>query len=218
MEKDHDLKERMVKYDKWVAEGKIPTASKVIPVSESLTSLQWVLPTNQALEILENSRSFALKDCGCRTKYKKCDKPVEICLVLDDTAEKFVQKKEARYIDLDEAVEKIELANKHGLVHLALYTPEQRIHALCSCCECCCHDMQIMTQYERPDYITHSDYIVEVDKSSCINCGLCKERCAFGAYKKNDIITYNPKKCYGCGLCLTTCPTNSIILKPRTNR
>ena len=68
---DHTLIERMAKYDEWVADGKIPTASKVIPVRESVTGLQWVLPTNQVLEILRNSRLFAITNCECRTKPRK---------------------------------------------------------------------------------------------------------------------------------------------------
>lgn len=217
MEVDYYLEKRMEKYDKWVEEGKILTPSKVIPSPESVTNLQWVLPTNQVLEILRNSETIALTDCDCRLRYKNCDKPLDVCLLLDNVANIMVQKKKARYIDLDEAMGKIELANKHGLVHLTLYHPKHNISALCSCCECCCHDIQIMKKFERPDYIAHSDYIAEIDKSSCINCGLCKERCIFDAYEKGDIITYNSKKCYGCGVCLTTCPTQSITLKLRIN-
>jgi len=56
--RDEELEKRMLMFDGWVKEGKIPSSSKVIPVQQSLAGLQWVLPTQQVLEILRNSRSF----------------------------------------------------------------------------------------------------------------------------------------------------------------
>lgn len=57
VKEDHDLRDRMVKYDKWVDNGEIPTASKVIPISQSLTNLQWILPTNQ---VIGNIKEFQI--------------------------------------------------------------------------------------------------------------------------------------------------------------
>ena len=42
---DADLEERLARYDEWIREGKVPTSSKVIPVRESLSVQQWVVPT-----------------------------------------------------------------------------------------------------------------------------------------------------------------------------
>ena len=64
---DSFLGERLARYDRWVSEGRIPFSSKVIPVRESLAAQQWVLPTEQAVELVRNARSFALADCACRT-------------------------------------------------------------------------------------------------------------------------------------------------------
>ena len=216
--KDESLAERIQRYDTWVAEGKIPASSKVIPVQQSLDHLQWVLPTNQVLEILRNARSFALKDCGCRTKHHRCDKPLDVCFLINDAADEAFRKGEARTVTLDEAVEKLKLANQHGLIHLSIYNPEQHIFALCSCCECCCHDVQIMKLYQRPDFIAHSDYVVAVDKAKCIDCGQCVARCVFGAQVGNDTVEYHPEFCYGCGLCVSTCPAEAITLTLRNKK
>jgi hypothetical protein len=56
---DNLLENRLAKVDGWIKEGKIPISSRVIPVGESLPTQQWVLPTEQAIEILRNSRTFA---------------------------------------------------------------------------------------------------------------------------------------------------------------
>ncbi|SMC63029.1 hypothetical protein SAMN02746065_10629 [Desulfocicer vacuolatum DSM 3385] len=49
---DPFLEKRIVNYDKWLSKGQISASSKVIPVSESLNAKQWVLPTEQVIEIL----------------------------------------------------------------------------------------------------------------------------------------------------------------------
>ncbi len=133
--KDEWLEERLERYDGWIKEGKIPTSSKVIPIREALSAQQWVLPTQQVLEIIRNARSFALAPCGCRPRYKRCDNPVEVCLYLNDVADTMVKDGKARRVSLDEANERLKLANEHGLVHLTFYKPDQFIYALCSCCE-----------------------------------------------------------------------------------
>ncbi len=55
-----------------------------------------------------------------------------------------VEQGAARRVDLKEATEVLKLANQHGLIHLTIYNPEQHVYALCSCCECCCHDIEFM--------------------------------------------------------------------------
>lgn len=214
--RDIELEERMVKFDTWVKEGKIPCSSKVIPVNQSLHALQWVLPTQQMLEILRNSRSYALADCLCRSKHRRCGNPLEVCFYTNDVADKKVAEGAARHVDLDEAAEILKLANQHGLVHLTIYNPEQHVYAVCSCCECCCHDIEFMKKLGRPDLVAHADYIASVNTGSCINCGACVDRCIFDAQEmQGATVTYHLEKCYGCGLCVTTCPTGSISMMLR---
>lgn len=218
-DKDEYLEDRINQYDNWIQDGKVPTSSKVIPISESLSGLQWVLPTQQAIEILRNSRTFALVSCDCRTRYNRCDNPREVCILINDVADKEVARGRGCYIDLEEAKNRLKLAHEHGLVHLTIYNPEQHIFALCSCCECCCHDLQFLKKYHRPDLIAHADYIAEVDASTCIHCGTCVKRCVFGAQEINEkLVVFHQDKCYGCGLCTTTCPTGAIRMKLRVQR
>jgi len=209
--KDEFLEERMEKYDRWIKEGKVPTSSKVVPVVESLSGLQWVLPTQQAVEVIRNMRSFALANCGCRERYQRCDNPMEVCIFTNDIADQYVKDGKGRYITLDEAKDVLKKAHEHGLVHLTFYNPDQFVYALCSCCECCCHDLQFMKKYQRPDLIAHADYVAEVDLNACVQCGVCIDRCVFDAQKKeDDTVVFHQDRCYGCGLCVTTCPTNAI--------
>lgn len=184
--KDKYLEERLAKFDKWIQEGKIPSSSKVIPLQESLSGLQWVLPTQQVVQLLRNLRVLALADCDCRVRYNHCDNPREICILTNDTADRWVAEGKARYIGIEEAQERLKLAHEYGLVHLTFYNPEQYIYALCSCCECCCHDLQFLKKYQRPDLIAHADYVAAVDTGACVSCGTCVRRCIFGAQEEDD--------------------------------
>ncbi|MCP3900666.1 MAG: hypothetical protein GY707_13230, partial [Desulfobacteraceae bacterium] len=58
------------RYDKWLQQGKVTFTSKVIPIKESLDAKQWVIPTQQAISILDKAKSFALTECACRINYQ----------------------------------------------------------------------------------------------------------------------------------------------------
>jgi ferredoxin len=213
---DEFLKSFSDKYDKWREEGDFEFSSKVIPVKESLVAQQWVLPSEQALEILKNARSFALADCICRTHYARCNKPREVCLLIDELSDKVVGHNKARRITFDEAAAVLKKADEHGLVHMTLHMPGRKIYALCSCCACCCHDLQLIQDYNRRDLVVRSDYIAVTDQKHCTGCGRCIERCVFGARALCDgVIEFDAKACLGCGLCVSICPEKATGMKER---
>lgn len=214
--KDPFLEKRLVKYDEWLEKGLIPYSSRVIPVSDSFDTKQWILPTDQVMEVLRKSKSIAVQHCACRAHYKRCDNPLEVCFVLNDTADKVVEKGEARHVDLIEAERILKKANQSGLVHLSLYMPDHEIFALCSCCPCCCHDLQIVKEYDRKDLMVRSGYVAVTVFEDCIHCGECIDRCVFDArvFQEGKMV-YDPNLCLGCGLCVTTCPAEAVVMKER---
>jgi len=213
---DNFLEKRLETYDNWLKAGEIPYASRVVPVRESVEAKPWVMPSEKALEILRAAYTIALTDCECRTHYKRCDNPLEVCFFLDDVAVKNMEKGRGRRISLEEAKDVLRNANEKGLVHLSFYMPGNKIYAFCSCCYCCCHDLQMMRLYDRTDLIACSSYIAETDMAACTGCGECIDRCLFNArVRQEDEIHYNPELCYGCGLCITVCPEEATELKQK---
>jgi hypothetical protein len=178
---DAHLETRLARYDRWVREGKIPFSSKVIPVRESVTGQQWVIPTEQVIDFLRNARSFVLIDCECRTRYMRCDHPVETCFLINDAADHYKAAGMGRDLSIEEASRVLQQANERSLVHLTVYNPDQYVYAVCSCCPCCCHDLQFLKVYGRGDLIAHSEYVAWTDMQACTHCGDCIERCVFGA-------------------------------------
>lgn len=102
---DAFLKKYLTKYDQWMANGQISFSSKVIPVWESLDAKQWVMPTKQMLRVLEAAESIALQDCVCRTHYKRCEKPLEVYLLLSKIGDKVVAQGKSLHISLYEAAD-----------------------------------------------------------------------------------------------------------------
>lgn len=213
---DPHLEKYLLKYDKWLNKGQISYSSKVIPVSESLNTKQWVLPTEQVMAILRNAKSVAVQNCECRVHYERCDNPLEVCFLLNDVGNKFVTRGEARHADLKEAAKILNKANESGLVHLSLYMPDHEIFALCSCCSCCCHDLQIVAHYERKDLVVRSEYVAVTSSEDCIHCGECVGRCVFSARVfQDEKMEYNAEACLGCGLCVKICPVEATSMQLR---
>jgi ferredoxin len=211
---DGFLEKRLVRYDEWLRDGKIAYSSRVIPVSESINAKQHIFPTERALEILGKARKIALQNCECRTHYKRCDKPLEVCFILNEVADKYVSQGRGRYATLNEAESVLRQANESGLVHLSLYMPDHEIFALCSCCPCCCHDLQILREYDRPDLVVRSEFVAVTDGTECTHCGACVDRCPFHArVLGNGKMEYTPDKCLGCGLCVTVCPAGATSME-----
>jgi len=51
-----------------------------------------------------------------------------------------------------------------------------------------------------------------MDKTKCIECGLCREACRFDAI--NDL-QIDPFLCEGCGICVVVCPEEAMTLRER---
>ena len=189
---------------------------KVLPVPEAvLEPVSIILPYETAINVLENARSFSLRDCECRVTYKNCDKPLRTCLGLNEFSDELVERGVAENISFEEAKRVLHLANEHGLVHQVLYTDwlKGEVFDICSCCPCCCVYLRTLTRYGVKHHVAKSGLVAKVDSEKCNGCATCIERCIFNARKLKDGKSFVVKEsCYGCGLCTTTCPTGASKL------
>ncbi len=190
-----------------------------IPVNIEIGYEHKVYNFSEMKAILENANRIAVQDCGCKTEYNNCDAPRDVCISLDWSADELTEKdfQNSRELNIDEAIEVLKRSHEAGLVHLA-YTMkgEDRPSIICSCCPCCCHTLGSLVRNGVHTEILASKYIAEHDRSRCLECGKCAERCAFQARQMREgRLVYEQSKCFGCGLCLSTCPTEAISLALR---
>ncbi|MEA1865389.1 MAG: ATP-binding protein [Euryarchaeota archaeon] len=60
--------------------------------------------------------------------------------------------------------------------------------------------------------------VAAIDKSKCIECGVCEEACRFKAISDTGSgYEVNPTRCEGCGVCVFVCDQDAIILTERVS-
>lgn len=52
-----------------------------------------------------------------------------------------------------------------------------------------------------------------VDADACTECGICQDRCPYGAITLNPKPLFDQGKCYGCWACYNHCPTQAIYTR-----
>jgi len=189
---------------------------KVLPISDAVIEpVSVVLPYETAISVLGKARSISLRDCGCRVTYRNCGNPLNTCLAINEFSDELVDRGVAKEIPLEEAKEALKIANVHGLVNQALYTDwlKGEVFDICSCCSCCCVYLRAFMNYGVKHHIAKSGLVAKVDGDKCTGCGVCLERCMFGARKlENGKSVVIEENCYGCGLCTTACDARASRL------
>ncbi|MFX1297259.1 MAG: 4Fe-4S binding protein [Promethearchaeota archaeon] len=191
-----------------------------IPVNIQIEHRQIALNLNRTNQIIMKAEKIALGDCVCRKTLKNCSFPQETCIFLNSRAETLVKNGRAKYITPEQAKLIVSETHKLGLVHLAMYqlsTSNQFPSEICSCCPCCCQALQGLQRLNMRGLVEPSEYVSTFDSELCIQCGICTERCHFGArmLDAHDEIIYKQNLCFGCGLCVSSCPESAIKLIPR---
>nr|QNO47935.1 ion-translocating oxidoreductase complex subunit B [Methanosarcinales archaeon ANME-2c ERB4] len=60
--------------------------------------------------------------------------------------------------------------------------------------------------------------VAAMDKSKCIECGICEAACRFKAISDTQSgYAVNPTRCEGCGVCVFVCDQDAIILTERVS-
>ncbi|MGB5909876.1 MAG: 4Fe-4S binding protein [Promethearchaeia archaeon] len=188
-----------------------------IPVNIQIENTQTALDLKRTNQIIMKAEKIALGDCICRTTLQNCNFPRKTCIFLNNRAETFVKNERAKYITTKQAKLILSETHKQGLVHLAMYqssTSNQFPSEICSCCPCCCQALQGLQRLNMKGLVEPSEYVSTFDSEACVQCGICTERCHFGArmLDAHDDIIYKQDLCFGCGLCVSSCPESAIKL------
>ena len=192
---------------------------RTVPVGVSIPITTEVLHYERAEEILRANTDFAVINCVCRQSQellgKRCDKPLDTCMMLGPTAAGAVAAGTGRKLTLDQALDILRVADEKGMV-LQPANSQNPIF-ICTCCSCCCGILRMLKQQQRPADLVANPFIAQHDPETCSACGACIERCPMDALSMPDVaVVHDPARCIGCGLCVSTCPTGALrmVRKP----
>jgi NAD-dependent dihydropyrimidine dehydrogenase PreA subunit len=190
------------------------------PPTRIIAANVWLEPKSEIMhfdsikEIVNNARSLAVLPCTCRIKAKKCDHLLEACIVLNKSADYNIARGTGRKIDAQEALDIFRKCEEEGLVHLTgANSQDDPGPLICNCCPCCCMGVPLIRQGVK---FMHdpSRFCARIDKELCTGCGICHDRCYFGAIAweegEGSTCAVIADKCMGCGLCQSKCPVDAI--------
>lgn len=196
-------------------------AAITIPVKVEIKGNHRVLNLEEARRYLEDAQLIVLMDCTCRLQRQNCDSPLTTCIRLNERGEQAMTSEQLSVLNpreatIEEALNVLDHSHKAGLVHIALAVDREEINEICSCCPCCCLVLSAILRFGSARHILKFTAIAMTDQSKCVGCGICAERCQFGARKMvNDTVVFDPELCSGCGLCVSTCLAQAITLSCR---
>ena len=184
---------------------------RIIPIEITIQDKRQLIPYYRAKSYIQKSSHLALVNCLCRSTFRKCNKPIEVCLALNDKAEFFISQGIGERISVQDGLEILDISEKNGLVH-SINNVENPDY-LCNCCECCCVFIQALKKLGIYTSMGKSGFIARLKTEKCNLCGLCVDKCIFGAIiHENENIMINQDECFGCGLCAYHCPQSAIQL------
>jgi electron transport complex protein RnfB len=196
-----------------------PALQRVIPVEQSVEADIELLPYERASDLLENAKSFAVRECICRKQKaligEPCDHPLDNCLSFAPVEGAFAHEAHSTSISREEAFRILREAEDAGLVH-SVYNQQKGTYYICNCCPCCCGIMRGVVEFGQAHALAHSDFYAVVDADECTGCEACVDRCHFGALSvPGDVCVVDEMRCMGCGLCVGECPTDALRLLRR---
>jgi Pyruvate/2-oxoacid:ferredoxin oxidoreductase delta subunit len=170
---------------------------------------------DEAETLLRRAEHVYLWPCDCRAYAGHCGKPDLTCLRFENA------RGMGREITTEQAVEIMREANRRGLMQVAevpFGDGPLTVGALCNCCSDCCFPHQAAAALGAARRWPYSRYVAEMPHE-CGACGLCAERCPFGAiqapaaaHADGPLLTVD--ECRGCGVCATGCPDEAIVMQP----
>jgi ferredoxin len=192
-----------------------PPFQRVVPIGESVRSDLSVAPYETAMGIVSRASAWGVTDCICRKQTtligRPCPHPVEVCMVLSDAPGAFHRRSGMKELTLEGAYDVLRLSAEAGLVHSVGNTREGQWY-ICNCCTCSCGILRGMAEGGMASVVAHSGFVCQVEEISCGGCGVCGEKCPFGAITCDGTAHVNAVRCAGCGVCVAACPDDALAL------
>lgn len=193
-----------------------------------LLQIGQALPLQDACKVVEMSYPVAAMMCICRKNTRgteETNKDEYSCTGLGVGMFKWERWPEryrggVYFMSPDEAKEWLTKWNKKGLMHAIMTFGGSYVGGICNCDYPDCGMIRNRLDYGFEEGMLKSHYVAKVTYDKCNGCGVCVQRCQFGAIKFEvtmDKANIDMLRCFGCGLCQTGCPRGAIDLIDRVS-
>lgn len=183
-----------------------------------------VVPLRDAERMAEITNPLGLIACICRKAMlgieERCPENMT-CMGLGVGMlkwERWPERYKGRvyWVNSEEAKQWLRDLDKRGFVHSLMMFGPRFIGGICNCDYPVCDALTM--RLDHGFNMLKGHYVAMVDFDLCNGCGICAQRCQFGALKMNvtiDKANIDQMRCFGCGLCETACPRGAISLSER---
>ncbi|HMK43200.1 MAG TPA: 4Fe-4S dicluster-binding protein [Dissulfurispiraceae bacterium] len=187
-----------------------------------------VLPLEEIRELLMKADTIVRMPCACRWTIGRREE--RCCYGISFTPDAWYENLDMSYfgkapsegreaVGREEAVRQIELLDEAGAVHTIWTMLTPFIGAICNCSLRDCVAMKTLSGI-KVETLARAEFVAGVDRSLCVGCGSCRERCQFDAIDEEQesgrvLARIDGEKCYGCGLCRNVCAVDAITLASR---
>jgi ferredoxin len=195
--------------------------ARTIVINQEIHSKTTVLPYDEVMKLIDKTEYIAAGTCVCRHQGdllgKPCDKPKDnLCMIFGPSAQFAQSYGFVNLISKQEARQRINEAEKAGLVHNYANSQDRYIDLLCNCCGCHCFLLRGAKRSPLPSEFVIANWVISIDEDACVGCGACIERCWMEALKMDgDLVVRDFNRCIGCGICRYVCPSDAMKLVRR---
>jgi ferredoxin len=195
--------------------------TRTIAVKQEIHSKTTVLPYDEVMKLVDKTEYIAAGTCVCRHQGdlldRPCDKPKDnLCMIFGASAQFAQRYGFVNLISKEEARQRIDEAEKAGLVHNYANSQDRYIDLLCNCCGCHCFILRAAKRSPLPSQFVIADWVIDIDEDACVGCGACIDRCWMEALKMDGaLVVRDSNRCIGCGICRYVCPSDAMKLVPR---
>ena len=208
-----------------LAPDKFPSLKKNVERMLHTFHFGQVVPLQDMKEIIDIAYPIARMTCVCRRRVRALpDEDNFYCAGIGVGMYKWERWPEfykggVDFISPEEAKKWLTEINKKGMVHTVWTFGTPYIGGICNCEYPVCLGIRNRLDYDIKILIK-SEYVAKMDYGRCNGCGICAQRCQFGAVKMEislDKANINMMRCFGCGLCETACPKKAISMIVRSS-
>ena len=195
--------------------------ARTIVIKQEIHGRSTVLPYEEVMKLIDKTEYIAAGTCVCRHQGdlldRPCDKPKDnLCMIFGPSAQFAQSYGFVNLISKEIARQRIDEAEKAGLVHNYANSQDRYIDLLCNCCGCHCLILRGTKRSPLPSQFVIANWVINIDDDACIGCGACIDRCWMEALKMDgDSLVRDFNRCIGCGICRYVCPSDAMKLVRR---